>query len=244
MLYDPARIRKSDIDNVSPVARIPVKNSMYNKDIASAVHVVPYRDDGVSDIMGFAERVISMGEIAIGQNRVQQGQFQKGNKTRKEFDTVMGNANSRQQLSAVALEYSFFAPIKEIILSNILQYQPPTTLVNTMTKKEVEIDPAVLRNARMKFAVSDGLLPTDKLVGTEMFVNILQTAQLVPEIRAKIDIMGMLFYWWKLQGAHWLKDFERTPEQQAEYMQLMAQASQAAGTANPPPAAAQTSQGE
>lgn len=237
ILYDSNRIRKQDIDNVSPVARIPVKNNQYAKDLQSAVHIMPYRDEGIAAIMDFAQNVTSMADIANGQNRVQQGQFQKGNKTRREFDTVMTNSNSRQQMAAIGLEYSFFTPIKEIIKSNILQYQPPTELVNTMTKQVVKIDPTKLREQIVSFKLSDGLLPTDKLVGTEVLITILQTAQAVPEIRAKYDIMGMMLYFWQLQGAHWLKDFERDPAQEAEYLKSMQLAAQASGNAKPAEAA-------
>lgn len=233
ILYDANRIRKQDIDNVSPVARIPVKNNQYAKDLQSAVHIMPYRDEGVATVMEFAQNVTSMADIANGQNRVQQGQFQKGNKTRREFDTVMTNSNSRQQMAAIGLEYSFFTPIKEIIKSNILQYQPPTELVNTMTKQVVAIDPTKLRQQIVSFKLSDGLLPTDKLVATDVLITILQTAQAVPEIRAKYDIMGMMLYFWQLQGAHWLKDFERSPEEQAQYLTTMQQAALASGNATP-----------
>lgn len=234
ILYDANRIRKQDIDNVSPVARIPVKNNQYAKDLQSAVHIMPYRDDGVANIMEFAQNVTSMADIAGGQNRVQQGQFQKGNKTRREFDTVMANSNSRQQMAAIGLEYSFFAPIKEIIKSNILQYQPPTELVNSLTKQVVTIDPTKLREDIVSFKLSDGLLPSDKLVGTDVLITILQTAQAVPEIRAKYDIMGMMLYFWQIQGAYWLKDFERSPQEQQKYLTMMQQAALASGNATPP----------
>lgn len=238
--YDPLRINKKDIDNTSSVARIPVKNSNYNKDISSAVYAAPYRDEGVSDILSFSQNVTQMAEIANGQNRVQQGQFQKGNKTRQEFDTVMQNANSRQQMSAIALEYSFFTPIKEIIKSNILQFQPPISLVNSKSNSKVTVDPTVLRKAMMSFKLSDGLLPTSKMVGSEVFTTVLQTAQAIPAIQAEYDLMGMITYQLELQGADWLSDFKRTPDDQQKYMQTMTHATQAAGNAKPPQPAAPT----
>lgn len=234
ILYDPLRIKKSDIDNVSSVARIPVKNNMYSKDIGSAIYVAPYRDEGVATIMEFGREVAGMADQSVGQNKVSQGQFQKGNKTRREFDTTMGNANSRQQMTAIGLEYSFFTPIKDIIKSNILQFQPPATVMNAQKQVAVEVDPEVLRQQLFSFKMSDGLLPTDKLVAMDVLMMILQTANTIPDMRAKYDIMGMLTYFWVLQGAHWLEDFERTPEEQQQYMQLMQQAAQASGQAKTP----------
>lgn len=233
IFYDPLRVSKKDIDNVSSVARIPVRNSTYNKDIGSAVHVSPYRDEGVSEVLSFSQNVAQMADIVNGQNRVQQGQFQKGNKTRQEFDTVMSNANARQQMAAIAMEATFFAPLKEIIKSNILQYQPPVSLTNTSTQKAVKVDPMMLRKAMTSFKLSDGLLPTSKMVDSNIFQTIMQTAQAIPGIQAEYDIMGMFNYNMKLAGADWLDSFKRSPDDTQKYMQTMTQASQAAGTAKP-----------
>ena len=133
IFYDPTRVNKADIEKVSSVARIPVKNNMYGKTLGEAVYAAPYRDDGVAEVMSMSQQFVSMGEIVNGQNRVQQGQFQKGNKTRKEFETTMGNASNRGRMRATGLEFTFFVPIKEILKCNMLQYQPPTTLMNQQT---------------------------------------------------------------------------------------------------------------
>ncbi len=233
LLYDPSRVRKQDIDNVSSVARIPVKNSAFGKNLAEAVYQLPYRDDGVAEIMNLSQQITQMGDILNGQNRVQQGQFQKGNKTRQEFDTTMSNANSRQQMAAIGLEYSFYVPIKEIIKTNILQYQPPTTILDAVNKKAVTIDPTKLRRALMSFKLSDGLLPSEKLTESQLFLQILQAAAPMPQFQVEYDIMGMIMYYFRLQGAHWLGDFKRNPEQQKATMSQMAQANQAAGKAGP-----------
>lgn len=234
MLYDPTRIRKQDIDNTSPVARIPVKNSGFGKAISDAIYAVPYRDDGVGDILQISQQVVGMGEIVNGQNRVQQGQFQKGNKTRTEFETVMSNANSRQQMAALALEFSFFVPIKEIIKSNILQYQPPVTIMNSNTKEAVKVDPAMLRKAMISFTLSDGLMPSEKLLDTNMFTVMLQTAQAMPAMQADYDFMGMFNYMMAIKGAHWVRDFKRSEADKTKYMQQMQQAALAAGDRDPP----------
>ena len=227
LLYDPTKIRKQDIDNTSPVARIPVKNSQFGKGLADAVYQIPYRDDGVPETLQMAQQIIGMGDILNGQNRVQQGQFQKGNKTKQEFDTVMSNSNSRQKMAAIGLEYTFFTPLKEIIKSNILQFQPPVVLMNTQDKKEVTVNPSELRKALISFTLSDGLVPTDKLVDPQTFQLLMQSAQAIPSIQAEYDLMGMFAYMMKLKGAHWVTDFKRTPEQQQAQLQQMQAAAQA-----------------
>lgn len=233
LLYDPMRVNKKDIDNVSSVARIPVKNSAFGKTLSEAVAPIPYRDDGVAEIMGLSQQVVQMGDIANGANRVQQGQFQKGNKTRREFDTTMTNSNNRQQMAAISLEYSFFVPVKEIIKSNILQYQPPGDVFNSVKKTVTKVDPAKLRSAMMAFKLSDGLLPSEKLTESELFLQIMQLSVGMPQFQVEYDIMGMIMYYFKLQGATWLDDFKRDAAGQTTALSNMAAANQASGKAGP-----------
>lgn len=234
MFYDPSRVNKKDIDVVSSVARIPVKNSMYGKTIAEAVYQVPYRDEGVSEVMQLSQNFAQMADVANGQNRVQQGQFQKGNKTRKEFDTVMGNANSRGRLRGMGLEYTFFSPIKTIVKANILQYQPPAQLLNAENGKTVDIDPVMLREAIMNFRMADGYLPVDKMVSMDVMGTLFQVAPGMPQLDVEYDLMGMFIYSMRLNGANWLKDFKRTPEQIQQRMAMMTGAATAAGNKQPP----------
>lgn len=217
LLYDPTRVNKKDIENVSSVARIAVRNSQLGKGLADAVAPIPYNDNGVAEILQMSREVVQMSEMVNGQNRVQQGQFQKGNKTRREFETVMGNANSRQQLQALALEYTFFAPIKTIIKSNVLQYQPEMTLLpNDANAQAIKVDPFVLRKSLLEFQLSDGLITTEKMASLDVANQVLQAAAAVPNIAVEYDIMGLLSYQWKLQGCNWIDKFKRTPEQKQQ----------------------------
>lgn len=236
LFYDPTRVNKKDIDVVSSVARIPVKNSAYGKALSEAVYQVPYRDDGVSEILQISQQITQMGDIANGQNRVQQGQFQKGNKTRREFETTMQGANSRGRMRALGLEMTFFMPIKEIIKSNILQYQQPATVVSPRTGEATNIDPQQLREAQLKFKLADGFTPAEKMMGTDLFGTIFSAAQAMPMIDVEYDLMGMFLYSMQLQGAGWMHDFKRDEASKKARMEQMAQASLAAGQRNPPPA--------
>lgn len=219
MLYDPSRINKADIDRVDPVARIPVKQSAYGTAMSEAIYVTPYRDEGVAGILGMAREVVSMADIAQGQNRVNQGQFQKGNKTRTEFSEVMGHADARPRMSAVLLGSSWFQPIKDILKMNILQYQPPAELFNQDKQKSVSIDPVKLRTVAWQFQLADGITPSDKFLNPELFTQALQFALSVPQAGAEWDYLGMFAYQLKMQGARWVNSFRRTPEQQQQYMQ-------------------------
>lgn len=208
ILYDPSRINKSDIERTSPVARIPIKTEAYGKPLGEAIYQIPYRDDNAAQIFNVSQQVIEMADIANGQNRVQRGQFQKGNKTRHEYDDTMNNSEGRPRMVALVLENRFFQPIKHIIKLNTLQYQPPVELYNRNTKQSMEIDPVELRKAALEFKVADGVMPTSKLVNMEVFDKLLNLAAQNPLINQKWDIVGAVMYYLKLEGASWIDDFE------------------------------------
>ena len=230
LLYDPSLVNKADIDNVSAVARIPVRQKGYGTDIRQAVYQVPYRDDGVAEIFAVSRDLTEMSNVVNGQNRVTQGQFQKGNKTRKEFDTVMGNSDARMQMMALCLEYRFFQPLKEIIKLNLLQYQPPANLFNRNVGETVQIDPSVIRQASVEFRMADGLMPVDKLMSVDSFQLVMQMSQGNPQFAAGYDVLGAFFYYLQLQGASWLNDFKRDPAAQQQYLQNQQALSGAATT--------------
>jgi hypothetical protein len=143
----------------------------------------------------------------------------------------MQNSNSRQQLCSLAIEHQFMTPIKEVVKSNTLQYQPTATILNREQRQEVTIDPVALRQAILEFKLTDGLLPADKMLNSNLLTVFLQTAQALPAVGTQYDIMGMFLYWAKLQGAYWLEDFKRSPEQQQEFLQTVQQTA----TAQQPP---------
>lgn len=238
ILYDPTKVRKEDIDNTDPVARIPIRNVQFGKGFEGAVQQMPYHDEGIGPIMQMVPQVVQMAEIGNGQNRVQQGQFQKGNKTRREFEGTMAGANSRQQMTAIGLEYTFFMPIKHIIKTNILQFQPPKTILSQQTGKTINIDPNKMRQALISFKISDGLLSSEKLASLDVAGTIVQAATQLPMVDQMYDVMGILAHTWKLQGIDWIDDFKRGPDGQAQYLTALAQNTEASGTMRnqvPPP---------
>jgi hypothetical protein len=237
LVYNPRMIDKKDIDVNSAVARIPLRNAAMAKDgneIARAIYQIPYRDDASSANLQMAEMISGMADQATGQNKVDRGQFQPGNKTRTEFSQTMGNSNSRQQLSSLSIQGQFMTPLKETIKSNTLQFQPAGTILNRDAKQEVEIDPVELRKSMLEFKMTDGMLPMDKIMNPELLMVFLQTAQALPATATEYDIMGMFIYWAKLQGATWLEDFKRDPQQQQQFLQTVQQTAAATEPPQPP----------
>lgn len=242
LVYNPRLIDKKDIDIASSVSRIPLRNAAIadgDNPIAKAVYQIPYRDVDSSGLQ-MSQLIEQMADTATGQNKVDRGQFQKGNKTAAEFQTVMGNSNSRQQLTAISLEHQFFTPIKEAVKANTLQFQPPGKIFSRQDKQIVDFDPVQLREAMIEFKITDGLLPADKMLSAELLQVFMQTAQAMPAMATEFDVLGMFLYWLQAQGATWVDDFRRDPAAQQKFLQTVQQTTDAQTPTEPilPPGAA------
>lgn len=213
-LYDPSRVTEGHINSVNPSAKIPVRPAAYGKPLSEAYFPIPFRDDESPLVMQQIPQLVNFANQISGQNPAKQGQFVKGNKTTREFETVMGNANGRDQTTSLLLEDQFFAPVKEIIKLNILQYQGPETLYNPKNQQAVSIDPVALRKASLKFKISDGLIPEEKLISADVLMVAFQQIGASPMIGAGYNIAPMFSYLMKSQGAD-ITPFEKSPEQMA-----------------------------
>lgn len=220
-LYDPSRVSEANINSDNPSAKIPVRPAAYGKPLSEAYYSIPFQDNQSPTIMQEMQQLQAFGNIISGRNQAQQGQFVKGNKTLHEYESVMSHANGRDQNISLMLEAQFFSPLKEIIKLNILQYQGGTTLFNPTKNSAIKIDPVALRNAVLNFKVSDGLTPSDKLIGAEAFATALQTIGSSPQIGVAYNIGPMFSYLMKTQGAH-ITEFEKSNQQQA-YEQAVTQ---------------------
>lgn len=239
MLYDPQRIRLADINSPEPNAKIPVRQSAYGRPLQEAVFQIPFDDANSQFFIQEANAIVELSYFASGQNRVTQGQFQKGNKTLHEFDTVMGNAGARDRLMAQFIEDQTISPIKEMLKLNILQYQPKGEIYSRANEQTVTIDPTTLREMAAEFKVADGSTPVDKMMGTEEFTIALQTIQSVPSLQAGYRVVPMFSYIMKLRGLEHLKDFEKPEymmvyEQQLQSWQVVASEAAKAGQPIPP----------
>lgn len=213
-LYDPSRISEAHINSPNPSAKIPVRPAAYGKNISESVHAFPFRDDQSGTVLQEMPIYLQMGNMIAGQNAAKQGQFVKGNKTRDEYQSVMSNANGRDQMVAMLYEAQLFTPLKEILKINILQYQGGTSIYNKEAKKVINIDPIKLRTAVMEFKISDGLTPTDKLISSDTLQVGLQVLGSSPAISQQYNVGKLFSYLMKTQGAD-VAAFEKSPEQLA-----------------------------
>ena len=219
-IYDPSRIAEAHINNPNPAAKIPLRPAGYGHPPSEAYYPIPFRDDQSGLAVQEAQQLLPFANSITGQNPVRQGQFVKGNKTQREFETVMGNANGRDQTISIQYETQLFTPLKHILKTNILQFQTQELLLDKTTGQSIKIEPEKLRKAVMEFKVSDGLIPSDKIISADTWSVAVQTIGTSPQIGAGYNLAPAFSYLMKTQGAD-LRPFEKSPEQLA-YEQALA----------------------
>jgi hypothetical protein len=221
VLFDPSRVTEANINSPNPSAKIPVRPAHFGKPVGEAVYAFPYREDQQASNMQQIQTLLGLSNSLAGQNQASQGQFVQGNKTLREFESVMQNANSRYQVGSILYEAQVFTPLKQILKFNTLQYQPAgTTEYNARQDRNIEIDPIALREAVLNFRITDGLIPASKVINTEAYGIAMQAMSTNPELARGYNIPPMFSYLLKTQGAD-IAPFEKSPEQMA-YEQAMA----------------------
>lgn len=225
-IYDPSKIDPRYMNTDNPIANIPLRPAAYGTDARTAVFPYPFRDDQSSTLLQEIGQLNNLAETITGQNRAQQGQFIKGNKTREEFSTIMGNASSKPQAISILLESQFFTPLKNILKLNVLQYEGGSSVYSRATEDYIVVDPTVLRQAELEFKVSDGLTPSSKILNLPAFQTAMQVLSAQSPISAGYDVAKLFSYLMKSQGAN-IGEFEKSKEQLA-YEQAAAQWQQVA----------------
>lgn len=220
-LFDPSRVTEANINADNPSAKIPVRPAAYGKPLSDAYFAIPFRDDNSGQILQEVGLFNNFANLISGQNPARQGQFVKGNKTLREYESVMQNANGRDQMTSILLEAQFFTPVKTILKTNVLQYQGAGSVYSRSNQQVISVDPLALRKAVMAMRVSDGLIPSEKIVGGDVLQVALQVLGSSPAIGAGYNIAPLFSYLMKSQGAD-LKAFEKSPQQVA-YEQAMQQ---------------------
>lgn len=221
VLYDPSRINSKDINSPNPTAKIPVRPSAYGKPLQEAVYPFPFRDQEADSLIQGSAAVINFANLINGQNAAQQGQFTKGNRTRHEFDDIMGHGNGVNQLMALGLEASIMSPLKEVIKLNTLQYQEAKTMYNQGRGKTVSVDPVDLRREAVHFKVCDGLIPSDKVTGDDLLQTVIQQIGTSQQLAGSYNLGPMFTYMMKTQGLD-LSAFQKSAAQMQYEQQLSA----------------------
>lgn len=219
-IYNPLYLNASDVNNPNSAAKIPLRNSTYNKDLSNIYYPIPYRDEQSASFVQLADAMSRYSNVIVGNNPAKQGQFVKGNKTMREYEDVMGNSDIRNQMMALVIEYQFMWKIKEIIKYNTLQYQETTTYINIDEEAEVTIDPVKLRNSATFFKMTDGMTPADKLLSTEELTVAFQTMQAIPSIGADYRVSDVFAYMLKSRHVD-LRPFKKSKAERDYEQQMM-----------------------
>lgn len=229
VLFDPSQILAKDINSPNPSAKIPVRPAAYGQPLERAVYAFPYRDTESSAMLTGVQQVTAMADMVNSQNKAQQGQFVKGNRTKTEYNDIIGHSNDRNQVIAIEFEAQMMTPLKEGIKLNILQFQEPATVNSPKNGQQVEVNPTTLRQKAVVFKVSDGMLPTEKIISENDLQQALQAMAQSPQIGAAFNIGPMFAYLLEQRGAD-VKPFIKPPEQM-QYEQAMGAWQQAAAEA-------------
>lgn len=211
-IYDPSRISSAHMNSDNPSAKIPLRPAGYGKNIAEAVYAFPFRDDQSAVAFQEIPQMLAMSDRVNGSNQAKQGQFVKGNKNNPEFQTIMSNANGRDQMTALSLEAQVFTPMKEIIKINTLQYQAGVEIYSPSQERVVKIDPVKLRQSFATYKLTDGLTPTEKVIHSDELVVALQVMGSSPEIGSQYNLGPTFSYLMKTRNVD-LKPFEKSAEQ-------------------------------
>lgn len=234
-LYDPTRIRKQDIDSPNPVSKIQVQSNLHQQDIRTAYMQIPYENRDQSSFGQGLQLAFNLSEQTTGQNQASQGRFIKGNKSVFEFESIMNNSEARLQLGALNFSQFFFNPLKEILKTNYLVNAAAETITNSQSGEAIDIDPNLLREVAPNFMIGDGIMPSTKIMNTELLFQAIQTMSQIPQVAMEYDIGAMIMSVFRQQGLTGLQDYRRTPEQMAQMQQQMlaAQGEQSQDAAQP-----------
>lgn len=212
VLYDPSRITQAAIESSNPSAKIPVRPASFGKNVAESVYQFPFRDDQSAIAMQEIQALVTFGNVLNGQNSARQGQFVKGNKTDGQWENVMSNATSQDQLTALKLQAQVFTPLKEVLKINILQYQGPQTVYSPSQQKEITIDPVQLRQAILNFKMTDGLMTAEKVISKDTLTTAMQVIGSSPQLASEYNIGPMFSYLLKTEHTD-LAPFQKSREQ-------------------------------
>jgi hypothetical protein len=212
VLYDPSRVSEAQINSANPSAKIPVRPSAYGKPVSESVYAFPFRDDQAGIAFQEIQAIVQFGNVLNGQNQARQGQFVKGNKTDGQWESTMANATSNDQLTALLYESQVFTPVKEVLKINMLQYQTQGTIYSPSQGKDIQVDPLALRKAVLNFKVTDGLVPKEKVIASDVQQMAMQVIGGSQALAQGYNIAPMFSYLLKTQNVDF-SPFEKSQPQ-------------------------------
>lgn len=184
-IYDPEIIHPDDINNPSATSKIPARAvGLLNRDIRTAYYQIPFDSNSTQGAVQDAMLLTQYSKELDGTNNATNGQFQKGNKSVTEFNTIMGNAENRMRLLALTIELSILIPIKNCLKYNLLSYGQDTAVTSPKTGKKFEISMQQVLETGFAFEIADGYTPKSKIAATDVLtagLNTISTNQILAQ---------------------------------------------------------------
>ena len=216
-LYDPTMIRPEDVNNASPAPKIPVTiNPLGQKGLEAAYRQIPYDMRGTETAFQDIAGLVDFSKQLSGLNAPQQGQFQRGNKSVREWTDTMGGSDGRLRLPALCMEHQVFVWIRFIIVLNIFQYGEDAIVVSQKNGEVLEVKIEELRKQVLSFRTADGYTPKSKLAATDVLMsgmNLLLNAPILQQAYGPM-LPAMFAHMMQLGGVRGLEEY--APEVQAQ----------------------------
>lgn len=222
----------NDVSSTNPIGKIRVRPNALYKDIRQVIQPLPMRDEIGPTFINEMEYINTIGERQSRLNRPQIGQFQRGNKTLGEFQTVMANANAELRVMGLLIENTHMHPTKTIIKYNIMQYQQPGSIPRQGNSGTIQVDPYEIYQGNVQFKLADGLITRDELVDTNILREFMQYIQSDPRFAQTYNASKVIAFLFGNNGID-LQQFEYSDEEkQRMVQQAQAQAQQQAAANN------------
>lgn len=216
-LYLPDMIKPSDINAKVPAPKIPVHiSALSQKGIADSYHQIPFDMRGTETTIQDASLIVQFSKELHGVNSPRQGQFQKGNKSVKEWNDTMSGSDGRMRMPALVLEHQVFVPLKNMLKLNILQYGEDGTYVGQASGKDIEVKIADLRSASLSFKLSDGYSPKAVTASTDVILagmNMIMNSPMLQQMYGP-SLPKMFAHFMSLSGAKGFEQYDPNYEAQ------------------------------
>ncbi len=210
-LYDPEAITPKDVNTTAPAPKIPVRiSSLDKRKMSDLYYPVPFDPRGLENVIQDAQTIVAFSKELHGANSPRQGQFQKGNKSVKEWDDTMAGSDNRMRLPALMIEIQGMGPLKSILVLNIYQYGDDAQVVSQKNGDVITVDLTQLRQQVLAFQVADGFTPKSKLASTEMLTTGLQMLSTSPILQQAYgtSIPGIFAHLMQLGGVKGLQEYD------------------------------------
>ena len=230
-LYNDALVDSGKVANRSATAQIPVNGHALQEmgwRMSDAYMHLPFDPSGVGQLIGALGEVDSYAARISGNNPQMQGSHLPGNRTAAEAARVNTMGEGRFRVYSIILQQTFMSKLKSVLRSNFKDSTGVLTYFDPATRTKKSITPQEYADNESDFVLSDGLMPSNKMISPEAVASLITAIIQIPELRGIKDLGAMITL---LATSSGIEDFARipapTPEQLAAQQQAAMMGQQA-----------------